>query len=176
MRRVSKLWIAAVAGALMLGTMVGVVWARPGEKPLAAGATRKVTLAAADFATFSSSSSYYNYGCMVTCNSGSCNFVAPVVFPCLGSVTVDRIKLHVYDENPSWDASAGLYRLAPASAKLVWLGGAVSSGSSSAVPRTFTSARINKRVTPTQRAYVSLTILDSTNIDVYGVTIEYHTN
>lgn len=29
MRNASKLWIAAVVGALLLGTLVGVVWARP---------------------------------------------------------------------------------------------------------------------------------------------------
>jgi hypothetical protein len=177
MRKVSKLWIAAVVGALLLGTLVGVVWARPREERLAAGRTRKVVLAAADFIPSEASEDWYNGGWFVTCGPGGhCYYTAPVVFPCLSSVTVERIKLHAYDDNVDYEATATLLRLNPARLKLANLGEISSSGSSSQYPRTFTSPNINKRVLPSQRAYILLYIPVTSTISVYGITIEYHTN
>ena len=41
--------------------------------------------------------------------------------------------------------------------------------------KTYTSSAINKVVWPSQRAFISLTI-HGTNVNVYGVTVEYHRN
>jgi hypothetical protein len=174
MRRVSKLWMAAVVGALLLGTLVGVVSARPGERPLAAGGTRKLTLTGADFIPRYSDFGWENYGNYVTTGGGSAFFAAPVVFPCLSPVVVERIKLHAVDQNEhGWYSLVYLMRVKPANGNTATLGWAQSSYSSSTRPTTFTSAEINKVVRPNQRAYLMLKIEDSA-IKVYGVTIEYH--
>ena len=174
MRKLNKSWMAVVAAALLLSTLVGVVWAMPSDRPGAAEATRKVTLTGADFIPRSTADSTNN-GSYVECNTGNCFFAAPVPFPCLPSVTVELFKLHVRDDNGIGSASVYLYRGNPST------GGENSLGSVSSPPavsgglKTYTSAPINKVVWPSQRAYLMLNIWGP-NITVYGVTVEYHIN
>ena len=175
MTKVRKSWMAVVMGALLVGTLVGVVWARPNERPEAQDITRKVTMTAGEFIPTTDNWDYSNNGNFVNCASGSCNFSAPIVFPCLPSVTVERIKLHVRDNNGSARAVATLYRAYPTTGVEVWLGDAESPTGSSGAIKTYTSDPINKVVWPSQRAYIWLTI-GGTSIDVYGVTVEYHRN
>jgi hypothetical protein len=166
--------MAVVMGALLLGTLVGVVWARPHDRPQAQDITRKVTLTAGEFIVRMDGYDWLNDGAWVRCQNGSCEFIAPVVFPCLPSVTVERIKLHVLDNNGTFKATAALYRNHPQTQSAVWLGD-VSSPYETAGFQTLTSTRINKRVWPSQRAYIILSI-DGPAIVVYGVTVEYHRN
>ena len=174
MTKVRKSWMAVVMGALLLCTLVGVVWARPNDRPQAQDITRKVTLTGGDFTPSYDGEDWSTDGAMVTCIGSSCAFVAPVVFPCLPSVTVERIKLHVTDSNGSEQAVAVLYRTHPPTHGSVWLGTA-QSPPGTAPFQTFTSDPINKRVWPSQKAFISL-VLTGPNIYVYGVVIEYHRN
>ncbi|MDH4207549.1 MAG: hypothetical protein OEV76_01595, partial [Anaerolineae bacterium] len=113
MSKVNKSWMAVIAAVLLLGALAGVVWARPNESPQEADITRKVTLTGADFDPNEDGMDWYSYGGHISCNTVLCTFTAPVVFPCLPSVTVERIKLHVDDNNASETASAGLWRANP---------------------------------------------------------------
>jgi hypothetical protein len=90
-------------------------------------------------------------------------FFAPVAFPCLPSVTVERIK-----------ARAEMYRARPSTARSVELGEATSSLGTARF-QTFTSAPINKVFWPSHRAYIYLAI-SGPGIQVHGVTIQYHRN
>jgi len=175
MGRVNKSWMAAVAAALLLGTLAGVVWARPNDRPQAADITRKVTLTGADFAPNQDGMDSYNYGGHVYCNAVECTFTAPIVFPCLPAVTVERIKLHVDDDNASATASAGIWRANPSTGAETFWGSVASTVPTSGGIKTYTSADINKVVWPSQRAYIWLQI-NGTDITVYGVTVEYHRN
>jgi len=176
MRKVNRTWMAVVAAALVLGTLVGVVWARPSDRPGSAESTRKVTLPGAVFIPTGKMYDWSNDGLKVWCSSGSCYWAAPVVFPTLSSVTVERVKLHVYDNNGAAYACATVYRASPAGGSMPVLGGVCSpfSGATSN-PETFTSAAINKAVWPSHGAIVWLTV-DAPDIYVYGVTVEYHRN
>ena len=179
MTRVNKSWMAVVAAALLLGTLVGVVWARPNDRPGAAEVTRKVTLTGADFIPTQDDWDYSigEYGSSdssVSCLSSSCEFSAPVVFPCLPSVTVERIKLHVVDEvfmNQTW---VWLYRANPSTGAVTSLGNLSSSYQGDPGLNTYTSGPINKVVWPSQKAYIHLDTYP--NMQVYGVTVEYHRN
>jgi hypothetical protein len=175
MRRVSKPWVAVVAAALLLGTLAGVVWARPSDRAQAQDITRKVTLAPADFAPHDDEVDWSSNGQVIWCHSGSCVFDAPVVFPCLPAVTVERIRLHVFDSSTAGRAMASLYKMKPSTGGH-WLHGSASSpvGISGGL-KTYTSAGINKVVWPSQRAYISL-LINNTGVGVYGVTVEYHRN
>ena len=174
MTKVKKSWIAVVVGALLLGTLVGAVWARPHDRPQAQDITRKVSLGASDFIPNDEGNDWYNNGDRIWCQSGSCNFTAPVVFPCLPSVTVERILLHVKDDNGSALARAELYRLNlnnGGEAQLGWVESPMGTGGY----QPWSSGTINQVVWPSQRAYIWL-FIQSTNIDVGGVTVEYHRN
>jgi hypothetical protein len=151
-----------------------VVWARPHDSTTAADITRKVTLTGGEFIVAEDGRDWTSDGVSVQCLSGSCEFSAPVVFPCLPSVTVERIRLHVDDAHGSASAAAMLYRAQPTNRGDVWLGSAASHAGTFGF-QTYSSQPINKRVWPSQRAYIWLSI-GGPNIRVYGVTVEYHRN
>jgi hypothetical protein len=48
-------------------------------------------------------------------------------------------------------------------------------GGTSADPETFTSAETDHEVWPSQKAYIAISIMGE-NVEVYGVTVEYHRN
>lgn len=175
MEKLNKSWMAAVMAALLLGTLAGVVWARPSDRPAAADITRKVTLGAADFAPINEEVDWTSNGQTVRCEAGSCVFHAPVVFPCLPTVTVERIRLHVTDNSSGGWAAATLYKAKPSTGGHWFQGSASSPEGVSGGLQTYTSAAINKVVKPNQKAYVALLINDA-GIGVYGVTVEYHRN
>jgi hypothetical protein len=174
MTKVKKSWMAVVAAALLVATLVGVVWARPNDRPEAQDITRKVTLTGGEFIVRYDGQDWFSDGASLECNSGSCGFVAPVVFPCLPGVTVERITLHVKDSNPNLWARASLYRAQPATGADVWLG-AAQSPAGTAGHQPWSSDPINKTVWPSQRAYIYLDI-GGPAIWVYGAVVEYHRN
>ena len=175
MRRANRSWMAVVAAGVLLGTLVGVVWARPNDGPQAADITRKVTLAGSDFIPASDTEDWGNSGFHVRCESGVCGFTATVVFPCLPSVTVERMKLHVYDYNATQSTCATLFRTYPTTGATVQLGAAASPEGGSGGLQTYTNPNINKVVWPSQKAYIYL-VIGGPNIHVDGVTVEYHKN
>ena len=175
MTRVNKSWMALVAAALLLGTLVAVVWARPNDRPQGADITRKVTLTGAEFIVGGAGQQWSTDGNTVSCVTGSCYFVAPVVFPCLPSVTVERIRLHVLDGNGSAKAIATFWRDTPPTGSNRFYQSAVSPVGTTVGTQTFDSSPINAVVWPSQGAVVSLEI-GGPGIFVFGVTVEYHRN
>lgn len=174
MYKLNKSWMAVAAAALLLGTLVGVVWARPHDRPQSQDITRKVNLTGGEFIPADEAQTWHNTGDFIECDAGICSFIAPVVFPCLPSVTVERFTLYVEDNHGTANASASLYRVYLPTKKDIFLGQALSpSGTAGYQP--WNSGAINKTVWPSQRAYISLWI-GGPDIKVYGVTVEYHRN
>lgn len=174
MSKVNRSWMAVVAAALLLGTLAGVVWARPNDNPTTqTRKTRKVYVAAADFIPKSNDFEYSNLGKTVSCDSENCFFLAPVVFPCLNAVTVERIRLRAQSGSGDWTPAVVLYRAAP-SGNEVYLGEVECPNTETQAPQTCTSPDINQVVWPSQRAYIWLWV-PSSHL-VWGVTVEYHPN
>jgi len=174
MRKISKSWMAVLAAVLLLSTVAGVVWARPRQRPQGADITRRVTLTGGEFITARDGQNWQTTGAVLECEGSFCHFFAPVVFPCLPSVTVERIRLHAEDGNGSAWVTANLYRAKPATQGDVLLGKAESPPGTAGF-QTYTSGPINKVVWPSQRAYIWLHI-GGPGIYVSGVTVEYHRN
>jgi hypothetical protein len=143
--------IAMVMGAMLVGILVGgVIWARPDQRAQAADSTRRVTVPAAFFHPNDEGLDYLNNGNYVEIESGQGIFTAPVVFPCLPSVTVERIILSVRDQNGTGIGNACIIN--------------------------YTDDTIDYPVVwPSQGPYLWLEIY-GTNIEVYGVRIEYKRN
>jgi hypothetical protein len=175
MKMTRKTWVAVVAAALLLATLAGLVWARPHVNPQAAGGTRKVTLTGSDFVPHRNTDDWWNMGSYVVCYTGSCELTAPVVFPCKSALTVDRIKLHVDDNNNGLKATATLYRAFPHKGAKAYLGEVSSPDGHSGGIMTYNSGPINKVVWPSRKAYIWL-VIEGQFVDVYGVTVEYHRN
>jgi hypothetical protein len=172
----NKRWMAVVMGALLVGILLGgVVWAKPDQSVQAADATRRLTVPAAFFHTMSPGYNYWNNGDQISTDSGGATFTAPVVFPCLPSVTVERIILSVKDQNGSVNACAQLYRTKPNKGTQKQMAIACSAGSQPGVIN-YTDDTIDGPVVwPSHGPYLLLSI-GGANIEVYGVRIEYKRN
>ena len=176
MKEVKKSWIAVLSGALLMATLVGVVWARPNGRPQGAGPTRKLTVPAASFIPADEAYNYWNDGTYLLMQSGSGSFTAPVVFPTKKTVTVEKITLYAYDNNSTWAACVWLRRARPTHGDHQNMGQACSTDQSSNDPRSFTDATINpSAVRPGHAPYLWLHIQSSPGLGVYAVRIEYHT-
>ena len=174
MRKVQKPWVAMLMGALLLGTLVGAVWARPHDRPEAQDITRKITIPAGSFSPAFASINWLNSGDEIHMASGTGTFMAPVVFPCLPSVTVERFILYASDSNASWSACAGLCRTRLPQGDEAQIGYVCSQDTGGAV-QPFTDSTISPNVVwPAHGAYVWISV--NTNMEVHGVRIEYHRN
>ena len=175
MTKAKKTWIAIVMGVLVVGTLVGVVWARPHGRPQAADITRKVTLPGAFFHPYEDGELWHNEGREIEVPTGSGVFTAPVIFPCLPSVTVERLILYVEDNNGSADACASLYRTRPQNGDEALMGTACSNDVTIVV-QPFIDGSINPNVVwPSHGVYVKLQI-GGPSIYVHAVRVEYHRN
>ncbi len=171
-----KRWMAMVMGALLVGMLAGgVVWARPGQSAQAADATRRITIPAAFFHPANEIYDYWNNGDYLEMNSGIGAFTAPVVFPCLPSVTVERIIFSVRDQHTDEDACVTLYRTKPNKGTKNQMGLVCSSGSQPGVIN-YTDDTIDYPVVwPSNGPYLYL-VIEGLNVEVYGVRIEYKRN
>jgi hypothetical protein len=172
----NKRWMAVVMGALLVGILVGgVMRARPHQTVQAADITRRLTVPAAFFHPATDDYDFGNNGLALWVYSGDGVFTAPVVFPCLPSVTVERIILSVRDQNGSANACVKLYRSRPNKGNEKEMASQCSGGSQPGVIN-YTDDTIDYPVVwPSHGPYLYLTI-GGTNIDVYGVRVEYKRN
>ena len=76
-----KASMAIMLAALLVATIVGVVWARPNQSPQAADIIRKITIPAAFFHPYQDGIDYNNRGVWLAVDSSNGRFTAPVVFP-----------------------------------------------------------------------------------------------
>jgi hypothetical protein len=169
-----------------MGTLVGVVWARPNGRPQAAATTKRITIPAGWFHPVAESYNYRNFGYYIESyfNLTSEYFTAPVVFPSGGQkFTVEKIALYAFDNNGAAQGNKNacviLYKTNPllgaGPTNQYQMANACSTGSSATDPRTFTTTTINNNPVGTARgAYLRLTIQDNDNLRVYAVTIWYH--
>ena len=185
MKKVKKSWIAVLCGALLMATLVGVVWARPNARPQAAATTKRITIPAGWFHPVGSGYSWRSFGYYTVSylNQTSVFFHAPVVFPSGGQkFTVEKIALYAYDENGpaqgNKNACVYLYKTNPlvgATSQPAMMASVCSTGSSATDPRTFTTTTIaSNPITTARGAYLRLEIEDNTDLLVYGVRIWYH--
>jgi hypothetical protein len=172
----NKRWMAVVMGALLVGILVGgVVWARPGQSAQAADITRRLTVPAAFFHPVQDGMSYYNTGVELHMTSGSGIYTAPVVFPCLPAVTVERIIFSVEDQNSGVNACVTMYRTKPNKGNEKEMASVCSSGSGPGVIN-YTDDTIDYPVVwPSNGPYLWLNI-PGTGMKVYGVRVEYKRN
>jgi hypothetical protein len=174
----SRHWMAVVMGALLVGVLVGeVVRARPDHSAQAADVTRRVTVPAAFFHPNDEGLDYWNNGNYVEMQSGQGIFTAPVVFPCLSSVTVERIILSVKDQNSGGIANAcvTLYRTKPNKGIENKMASVCSSGAQPGIINYTDDTVDYPEVWPSHGPYLWLELY-GTNIEVYGVRIEYKRN
>lgn len=175
MTKIKRSWMAVVMGVVLVATLVGVVWARPHDTPQAQDITRKITIPGAFFHPFEDGIAWHNDGRYIRLSSGQGVFTAPVIFPCLPSVTVERLIVYAEDTNGSGNVCASLYRTRPQHGDEKKMGEACSSGTTSGV-QPFTDSNISPNVVwPSHGAYVWLDI-DGTGIYVHAVRVEYHRN
>ena len=170
MKQVKKSWIAALVGALLMATLVGVVWARPNGRPEASPAWKVLTVSAADCIPALDGNDWDNWGRFLRCDSGICYFTCPVPLP-PETVRVKKFEMYAHDEGPL-NITSRLHRPYPLAGNALKMADANSSGSSSGV-RTFTDTTIaNNPVRPRHGTYVWLKV-PTGSYEVYGFRVCY---
>ena len=169
MKKLKRSWMAMLMGMLLLGTLVGAVWARPQNRPEAQNTTRRVTIPGAFFNPVSDLVDSYNSGNKIYMLTAYGHFTAPVVFPCLSPVTVERLILYADDGNPAMNACAELHRTRLPQGADVPLGWVCSPAGTTTGVQPFIDDTISPNVVwPAHGVYVWIEI-GGPNIDVYGV-------
>ena len=171
----TKSWMAIAMGTLLVTTLAGVVWASPNDRPQTADITRKITIPGGFFIPYEDGLDWHNDGRYIRMESGAGWFTAPVVFPCLPSVTVESLTLYAHDTSMADDARVWLYRTRPDEGYEQEMGYIFTGGTTVDVGE-FVDGGINFPVVwPSHGVYLWLEI-EGPGIDVWGVKIEYHRN
>lgn len=185
MKQTRKTWIALLLGALLLATLVGVVWARPKGEFAERDAAHKLdrpkghhggfhytaTIPGGHFHPIQDGLNWYNWAYKLRMDSGSGAFTAALpILP--GSRTVESMTMYVMDNHASVNACVSLVR-AKTDGSYTEIGSTCSAGSSSSI-RTFSDTTISpSTIWGGHGAYLYLSI-NGTNIDVYSVQVAYY--
>jgi hypothetical protein len=160
---------------VLMSTLVGVAWARPNGRPVAA-VTRRITIPAGHFIPTTDNWDYLNYGYYVRAVSGNANYSVPVVFPTGQAVVVESVTLYAYDDDLDEGICLALKRTDPTAGTEVDMASVCSTGSSTTNPRSFTDSSISYNpVKHGKGVYLFLWIEDfGLSLKAYGVRIQYH--
>jgi len=96
MKKVKKSRIAVLVGALLMATVVGVVWARPDGRPRAAAWVNH-TVSAYHCIPLRDTVDWKYDPEGLRCDSGWCEFYCPIRPPHEGSVRIQRLIMYAYD-------------------------------------------------------------------------------
>lgn len=168
---IKKLWIAVLLGMVLVAGLAGEVGARDRA---AVSARKYVTIPAGHFSPNQDGSDWYNNGDYITLGSGSSgSFIAPVVFPGSGPVTVKKLILYAYDTSGTVDISVGLYKTNPSADTKAQMAMANSDGAVPAV-REFSDTSITyATIQRSHGVYLRLALGAPALHKVYGVKIAY---
>jgi len=170
MKQVKKSWIAALVGALLMATLVGVVWARPKARPQASPGWKVLTISPADCIPATDSDDWYNEGYRLYCSFGACYFTCPVPLP-PETVRVKKFEMYAKDQGGS-NIGSDLYRTYAKAGNEVKMADADSSGSSPGV-RTFTDTSIDYNPVRSRHGTFIWLVVKTGNLKVYGFRVCY---
>ena len=166
---IKKLWIAVLLGMLLVLSLVGEAGARDRA---AVSAWKYVTVPAAAFHPMDSGSAWWNYGSNIQAVGPSqVAFVAPVIFPGLGAVTVKKVILYAHDSNSSYNARVRMWKTNPATGSEALMADAKSYGALPGI-RAFSDTTITHATIHRQRGAYLLLNLQGTLV-AYSVKVAY---
>jgi hypothetical protein len=173
--RVKKWWMPLLIGALLMGTLVGVVGARPNARPHEVPASwQKLTVPVQNCIPQEETMNYRHQADYLQCQSGSCLFFCPVTFPTEQAVTVKRLTLFAYDNDGTIGhmASANLYKINPQRKNDVLLASVLTTTSPADAQVVRDSSIDNALIRRTQGPFLTVSSQGAT-VKVYGVRIFY---
>jgi hypothetical protein len=181
MKRIRKWWLPLLLGALLTALLMGAAAARPRQQAQAA-VTKKLTISMAEFSPIYDSayipSPHEKYGDYLhsRLDESPIELVAPVQFPHDGQVTVEKLELIAWDQNPDFRATLQLFRTNPSKLESRTEMAAISTGDSWAGGyHAWTEPDVTpRRVTTSHQAWLLLWLFDDTDLSVFGVRIYYH--
>ena len=170
---VRKLWPAVILGVLLVMSLAGEAGAR---ERTAVNLRKYITIPAAHFNPNQDGLDWYNEGRRLyldaAANYGT--FIAPVVFPGSGPVTIRKITLYAYDNNGAEDIGATLYKTSPSTGAETEMACARSTGASTTNPREFSDITITyATIQRTHGVYLAVYFPARSNLEMFGVKIAY---
>ena len=167
-----KVRTAVVLGVLLVLVLGGEAGAR---ERAAVSARKYVTIPGGHFHPNGDGYDWHSDGRYIEVNSGSnVVFIAPVVFPGSGPVTVRKVTLYARDNNASSDVGVSLYKTNPLTGGETAMASAWSSGASATDPREFSTTDITyATIQRAHGAYLWLRFTSSSDLRGYAVKIAY---
>ena len=170
MKKAKKWWIPLLLGAMIMATLVGVVWARP--KSHHGGSHYKIIIPGSAFhPNYDGMNWYAGYG-NVHMDSGYGEFTAAVPMP-PGKKTVQKVTLYVEDNNASLKACVSLERLKVDSTSRTMAYVCSPTGTSGGIQGYSQTSISPSTIRGRHTQYLYLDIYGP-NIDVWAVKIEYY--
>jgi hypothetical protein len=178
MRRIKRLWIPVLLGAVLIATLVGVAGARPNARPLAQPWRVLAVPAHACIPRDEAEDYLYQAGYLV-CETGSCAFVCPMDFPAageqaVGAINVKRLTAYVLDgDGSASNVMTYLRKTYPMGGNSWQTMATASSIDGPSDPQTAMDTSIdNNPIYRSQAPYVWVSLLTA-NLRLYGLYIHY---
>ena len=163
---------------MLVAVLVAVLLGVPGSSAEVAAVEPRLTTAsimipAAAFIATTNNWDYDNNGYYLKMNAGNGNFSALLAFP-VSAVKIKKITLFAYDNDPSYDICAKLYRPSPAAGTEILTGSACTVGANIGNPQAPSTTAISPNGTNTaiHGAYLWVTI-GGPGVQFYGVKVTY---
>jgi hypothetical protein len=180
MKKLRRLWMPILVGMLLLATVVGVVGARPGARPLEQG-WMVLTVGSNGCSIADDGYDYdLNWDGRLMCSVSNCYFSCPLNFPAagqqaVGAVSIKRLTMYAIDNDGGTTISGYLNKLYPPTAGGVEMAHASTFGSpNSPFIKAFMDTSIaGNPVYRTQFPAIWIVMNGSANMRVYGFHVHY---
>lgn len=170
MARTKRLWVPVLAGLLVAGLLGvgggGAVAAEPRT------VTASIMIPTAAFIPAYDGIDYSNWGPHITVGSTGGAFAAPLSFP-VPVVTIRRITLYAYDNDPAANVCASLLRSRPAAGVEDNAGGVCTVNSPDDPQTVYTTAMNPRQVNTAFHSPYLWVSLSGPGVWIYGVKITY---
>jgi hypothetical protein len=171
MKKVKRLWMPLLLGALLMATLAGVAGARPNARPEASPALVDHMFSAQHCVPYYNLAAWIFQAPYVACPTAPCGFACPVKPPHEGLIRVQRLAMYVYD-NGANDVCISLQHAYPKTGTYVSRLINQCTTDNAADPQVISYNPANFKVSQLQDLYVGV-VFSGTTQKLYGFKVKY---
>jgi hypothetical protein len=171
MKKVKRLWMPLLLGALLMATLVGVAGARPNARPEASPQLVDHMFSAQHCIPLHSAAAWLFQQPYLRCPGASCGFVCPVKPPYEGLIRVQRLAVYVHD-NGTGQVCIWLDHVYPKTGAYVSRINNQCTTDNAADPQVISYNPANFKVSQLQDLYIAATF-SATTQKLYGFKLKY---
>jgi hypothetical protein len=170
MRKLRRLWMPVLLGALLMATVVGVTGARPDARPEPSPQLQNHMIDAHHCIPVGDTDPDFHLTAL-ECNTGDCFFMCPIKPPHEGLISVRRLAFYAYDNNDG-EVCISLWHTYPKTASIERRLAPQCTTNSAADPQEISYNLANFKVSQLQDLFVALTV-NYNGQRFYGAKLRY---